>query len=129
MHKRKTTQQHGILGEDSTRLDAVLRCIGRYNKVVVRELECEDALDRRLFRKKKANARLIRAATAVSRVLHLENQVRASGDEFCHARWPLLGGVTWRVDDEDVGVCPGAVGSFLANQGGRRERSPHRCIT
>src|SRR5256886_8156910 len=95
-------------------LDAKIGGAWWNQKVIVGELQRQDAPGRRVPGKNQADASAVRAGVAVGGVMHLKDEVGACGDELGHVFGPCVGRTPGRINQQDI-----AIGPMRAAAGGR----------
>src|SRR5271166_6922302 len=85
MHVRKEAEKHRIIWHSARDLYTIIIGARRNDKAVVRKLQRQHTLLRRLLRKDQPNAGLVRGGMAIRRVMHLEDEVRSRRNKLRHA--------------------------------------------
>src|SRR5205809_2892955 len=100
MHVRHEPKQGRVIWQSSARLDAKIGGAWWNQKVIVGELQRQDAPGRRVPGKNQADASAVRAGVAVGGVMHLKDEVGACGDELGHVFGPCVGRTPGRINQQ-----------------------------
>ncbi len=101
---RIEAHQQRIVRNRAPDVDLVIRMARRNQKSSAVQLQSQYPLLGRRFRVDHADARLVERRLLCGRVVHLEDKIRAGGDQLGHALRPAVALVARRVGEQHIGL-------------------------